>query len=231
MTAEQQERSQPSIRIVVADDHDLVRAGLVAILGVEADMEVVAEASDGAQAAIAAGEQRADVVLMDMSMPGTDGLEGLTRIRADHPHCVVIMLTTFNMVESIEQALRAGAAGYLLKTASPEEMLRAIRAAHRGERVFSRAVQDRLVESFLGQTRPLPEPPAELRLLTERELDVFIELARGRSNSEIAGVLFLSEATVKTYVTRLLAKLGLRDRVQAVIFALQHGLVPEEDAG
>jgi len=221
--------TQPTIRVVVADDHDLVRAGIVSILDAEPDLEVVAEAADGAQAAEAVKQHGADVVLMDVSMPETDGLEGLARIVAQSPRCVVVMLTTFNMGESIEQALRAGAAGYLLKTASPDEMLAAIRAAHRGERVFSRAVQDRLVDSFLGRARPLPQPPAELKLLTERELDVFIELARGRSNAEIAATLFLSEATVKTYVTRLLAKLGLRDRVQAVIFALQHGLVPDEE--
>lgn len=217
------------IRVVVADDHDLVRAGIVSILDAEDDLQVVAEACDGAQAADAVMEHGADVVLMDVSMPGTDGLEGLARITARNPMCVVVMLTTFNMSESIEQALRAGAVGYLLKTASPEEMLAAIRAAYRGERVFSRAVQDRLVDSFLGRAKPAPQPPSELELLTERELEVFIELARGRSNAEIAAALFLSEATVKTYITRLLAKLGLRDRVQAVIFALQHGLVPDEE--
>ncbi|UNK70064.1 response regulator transcription factor [Microbacterium sp. H1-D42] len=228
--ATETEQAGRRIRVVVADDHELVRAGLVAIIDVEADLEIVAEASDGAEAAAVAREHDADVVLMDVSMPEADGLQGLQLIVDQQLDCVVIMLTTFNMGESIEQALRAGAAGYLLKTASTEEMLVAIRAAHRGERVFSRAVQDRLVDSFLGRARPAPEPPAELRLLTEREYDVFIELARGRSNAEIAGVLYLSEATVKTYVTRLLAKLSLRDRVQAVIFALQHGLVPDEDA-
>lgn len=217
------------IRVVVADDHDLVRAGIVSILESEPDLQVVAQAADGAQAADAVMQHCADVVLMDVSMPVTDGLEGLKRVVANSPMCVVVMLTTFNMSESIEQALRAGAVGYLLKTASPDEMLAAIRAAHRGERVFSRAVQDRLVDSFLGRSRPAPQPPAELKLLTERELEVFIELAKGRSNAEIAAALFLSEATVKTYVTRLLAKLGLRDRVQAVIFALQHGLVPDEE--
>ena len=218
------------IRVVVADDHELVRAGLVAIIDVEPGLHVVAEASDGAEAARLAREHRADVVLMDVSMPQTDGLAGLQLIVDAGLDCVVIMLTTFNMVESIDRALRAGAVGYLLKTASPDEMLLAIRAAHRGERVFSRAVQDRLVDSFLGRTRHAPAPPPELQLLTDRERDVFIELARGRSNAEIAAELFLSEATVKTYVTRLLTKLNLRDRVQAVIFALQHGLVPEEDS-
>ena len=218
-----------TIRVVVADDHDLVRAGIVAIIDAEPDLEVVAEAADGAEAAEAVRRHNADVVLLDVSMPGVDGLEGLTRIAEQSPMCVAVMLTTFNMVESIEQALRTGAAGYLLKTASTDEMLAAIRAASRGERVFSRAVQDRLVDAFLGQARPQPQAPAELELLTERELDVFIELAKGRSNAEIAATLFLSEATVKTYVTRLLSKLGLRDRVQAVIFALQHGLVPDEE--
>lgn len=223
--------SARSIRIIVADDHNLVRAGLVAIIDSESDMQVVAEAATGADAADAARTHDPDVVLMDISMPGTDGLEGLAQIRRDRPECVVIMLTTFSMVESVERALRAGAAGYLLKTTSTAEMLQAIRAAQQGQRVFSGPVQDHLIESFLGHARPTPEPPPELRLLTEREFDVFIELARGRSNAEIAQTLFLSEATVKTYVTRLLAKLQLRDRVQAVIFALQHGLVPDDDAG
>jgi len=223
------ETADQPIRVVVADDHDLVRAGLVSIIEVETDLVVVAEAANGSEAADAAREHEADVVLMDVSMPGTDGLAGLQRIAQERPQCRVVMLTTFSMGESIERALRGGAAGYLLKTASPVEMLAAIRGAHRGERVFSRAVQDRLIGSFLDSSRPAADPPPELQLLTERELDVFIELARGRSNAEIAAQLFLSEATVKTYVTRLLAKLQLRDRVQAVIFALQHGLVPEED--
>lgn len=221
--------AEQQIRVVVADDHDLVRAGLVAIIGVEPDLRVVAEASDGEMAADLARQHDADVVLMDVSMPGSDGLAGLRRITEESPSCAVVMLTTFNMGESVEGALRAGASGYLLKTASADELLAAIRAARRGERVFSRAVQERLITSFLDSSLAVPAPPAELQLLTERELDVFIALARGLSNAEIAAALFLSEATVKTYVTRLLAKLHLRDRVQAVIFALQHGLVPEED--
>ncbi|NLT31458.1 MAG: response regulator transcription factor [Propionibacterium sp.] len=217
------------IRVVVADDHNLVRAGLRSIIEVQPDMEVVGEAVDGREAAGLADRCAADVVLMDVSMPGTDGLAGLAAVRAARPTCAVIMLTTFNVEESIERALRSGAAGYLLKTASADQMLAAIRAAHRGERVFSRAVQDRLVESYLGRAKPTPEPPPEFGLLTEREFQVFTELARGKSNAEIAGTLYLSEGTVKTYVTRLLNKLGLRDRVQAVIFALQHGLLADEE--
>ncbi|MGJ3508071.1 response regulator [Enemella sp. A6] len=217
------------IRVVVADDHNLVRAGLRSIIEVQPDMEVVGEAVDGREAAQLAERRSADVVLMDVSMPGTDGLAGLAAVRAVAPKCSVIMLTTFNVEESIERALRSGAAGYLLKTASAEQMLSAIRAAHKGERVFSRAVQDRLVDSYLGRAKPAPDPPPEFKLLTEREFQVFTELARGKSNAEIAKALFLSEGTVKTYVTRLLTKLGLRDRVQAVIFALQHGLLAEEE--
>lgn len=219
-----------TIRVVIADDHDLVRTGIASIVGVESDMEVVAEASDGLSAAAAAREHLADVVLMDVSMPGSDGLVGLKAVVESQRHCAVIMLTTFNVDENIEQALRAGAAGYLLKTASAPELLGAIRAVHRGERVFSRAVQDRLVNSFLGHPHTPPAPPKELQLLTEREREVFAELARGKSNIEIAETLYLSEGTVKTYVTRLLAKLGLRDRVQAVIFALQHGLADDSAA-
>lgn len=214
----------PPIKVVIADDHDLVRTGIASIVSVEPDMDVVAEACDGAEAAAAARENLADVVLMDVSMPGSDGFDGLREIMAKQPSCAVIMLTTFNVDENIDQALRAGAAGYLLKTASGPELLAAIRSVHRGERVFSRAVQDRLVDSFLGHPHAPPEPPKGLYLLTEREHEVFIELAHGKSNVEIAEALYLSEGTVKTYVTRLLAKLGLRDRVQAVIFALQHGI-------
>lgn len=217
------------IRVVIADDHDVVRAGLAAIVDSEADLRVVGHASNGDEAARVAAEASADVVLMDVSMPGTDGIEGVSAVRKARPEAVVVMLTTFNVDDSIEQALRSGAAGYLLKTASAADLVAAIRSAHAGTRVFSQAVQERLIDSFLGRAEPPPPPPDELNLLTERELEVFGQLARGRSNAEIAKALYLSEATVKTYVTRLLAKLGLRDRVQAVIFALQHGLVIEED--
>lgn len=214
----------PPIRVVVVDDHDLVRAGLIAILGTEADLLVVGEAGDGLSGARVARDTRADVVLMDLSMPRADGITGLRAIRAQSPDTAVLMLTTFDLGESIEQALREGSSGYLLKTAPSTELVGAVRAAHRGERVFSTAIQDRLISSFLDKNRPPEPPPSSLQELTEREVEVFQELARGQSNIEIANRLHLSEATVKKYVTRILAKLGLRDRVQAVVFAFQHGL-------
>ncbi|HHW83692.1 MAG TPA: response regulator transcription factor [Actinomycetales bacterium] len=215
-------------RVVVVDDHDLVRAGLVAILGTDPELEVVGEAGDGMAAARAARDAQAHVVLMDLSMPRADGIAGLRAIRSQSPSTAVVMLTTFNMDESIERALREGAAGYLLKTAPAQELVAAVKAAHRGERVFSSGVQDRLVDAFLDKARTPPAPPRSLRELTDREVDVFRELARGQSNAEIAERLHLSEATVKKYVTRILAKLGLRDRVQAVVFAFQHGLTEEQ---
>jgi len=216
------------IRVVVADDHDLVRAGLTAIIDAEPGLTVVGEAADGRQASVVVADSAADVVLMDVSMPRVDGIEGLRAVRSVRPEASVIMLTTFNLTESIEQALRAGAAGYLLKTAPAAQLVAAVRAAHRGERVFSPDVQNRFIESFLGQPKT-PEPPDALDALTDRESDVFAELARGKSNAEIAAALHLSEATVKTYVTRILAKLGLRDRVQAVIFAVRHGLATDPE--
>lgn len=216
------------IRVVIVDDHDVVRAGLAAIIDAEAGLLVAGEAGDGDQVAALVQQSAADVVLMDVSMPQVDGLAGLRSVLAECPGTAVIMLTTFNVEESIEQALRAGASGYLLKTAPAAQLISAIRAVHRGERVFSADVQERLIASFLGSARTA-EPPDALGSLTDRETEVFAELARGKSNAEIAETLYLSEATVKTYVTRILAKLGLRDRVQAVIFAVRHGLSTEPD--
>lgn len=217
------------IRVLITDDHAVVRAGLAAIIDAEPGMVTVGEAADGAQALCAARESNANIVLMDVSMPGTDGLAGLELIRAELPGVAVIMLTTFNVDEHIARALRAGAAGYLLKTASMIEITAAVRAAYRGERALSHGVQERLVDAFLRDAAPPPAQPAVLGLLTERETGVFRELAHGKSNADIAAALFLSEATVKTYVTRILAKLELRDRVQAVVFALRHGVISIND--
>lgn len=215
-------QSQP-IKVVLADDHELVRAGIAAIVGAEPDIQVVGQASDGGQVVDLVNATGAQVVLMDVLMPKVDGITGLQRLQREHPQVAVLMLTTFNIDEHIENALRAGASGYLLKTAPAEELVAAIKAAAAGQQAFSTPVQERLVASYLGQNRA-QEPPAVLDRLTDRELDVFHELARGKSNSEIAETLFLSEATVKTYVTRILSKLELRDRVQAVVFAFKHGL-------
>jgi DNA-binding NarL/FixJ family response regulator len=213
------------IRVVLADDQDLIRGGLRAILDSEDDIEVVAEAADGYAAARAAAEQAADVVLMDVQMPGTDGLEGTRRVLQARPECRVLVLTMFDLDEYVFGALRAGASGFLLKTAAPADLAAGVRACHSGELLFAPAVTRRLVESYVRRP-PAPSgvPPA-LAELTDREVEVLRAISRGLSNAEIAGELFLSPATVKTHVTRILSKLGVRDRVQAVIAAYESGLV------
>jgi DNA-binding NarL/FixJ family response regulator len=213
------------IRVVLADDQDLIRGGLRAILDAEDDIDVVAEVADGYAAARAAVDHTADVVLMDVQMPGTDGLEGTRRVLQARPDCRVLVLTMFDLDEYVFGALRAGASGFLLKTAAPDDLAAGIRACHSGELLFAPAVTRRLVESYVRRA-PAPDgvPPA-LAELTERELGVLRAISRGLSNAEIAGELFLSEATVKTHVTRILSKLGVRDRVQAVIAAYESGLV------
>lgn len=211
------------IRIVVTDDQDLVRAGLRAIIDAEPDLEVVAEARDGLEAARAARDTEADVVLMDVQMPGADGLEGLAAVTLSRPKARVVMLTMYDVDDYVFRALRAGASAFLLKTTPPEALTRAIRDVYEGRRIFAPSVTDRLVRSFVSRPAPGDGTPAVLRSLTDRELEVFGAIARGLSNAEIGAELFLSEATVKTYVTRILAKLGLRDRVQAVILAYECG--------
>ncbi len=213
------------IRVVVADDQDLVRAGLRAILESAPDMTVVAEAADGAQAARLARERRAHVVLMDVQMAGSDGLTGIGAVAAAVPSARVVMLTMYDVDDYVSEALRAGASGFLLKTTPPEDLVAAVRRVHAGEHVLGPSVTARLVDSFVRRPVPSAGVPEVLRPLTERELEVFDAIARGLSNAEIGAALFLSEATVKTYVTRILAKLGLRDRVQAVILAYECGRV------
>jgi len=213
------------IRVVLADDQDLIRGGLRAILDAEEDISVVAETSDGAGAARAVAAHAADVVLMDVQMPGVDGLDGTRLAIEARPECRVLVLTMFDLDEYVFAALRAGASGFLLKTTPPAELAAAVRACHSGELLFAPAITRRLVEAYV---RHPPEPdgvPARLGELTAREVDVLRAIARGLSNAEIAGELFLGESTVKTHVTRILWKLGLRDRVQAVAPAYETGLV------
>jgi len=212
------------IRIVIADDQDLIRSGLRAILEVEPDLKVVAEASDGSTAVEQAVEQAADVVLMDVEMPLCNGVEGVRRLMAARPRTKALMLTTFDLDEYVYEALRAGASGFLLKTASPGDLATAVRAVHGGEMLFSPIVTRRLVESYVRRPPASQTRPPALAPLTERELDVFRAIARGLSNAEIAAELFLGEATVRTHVSRILAKLGLRDRVQAIVLAHECGL-------
>jgi len=211
-----------TIRVLVADDQSMVRAGFRMLLGGEEDIEVVAEASNGLEAVEKAARYDPTVVLMDIRMPELDGLEAARRILAADRDARILILTTFDLDEYVYEALRAGASGFVLKDEPPEQLLAAIRTVAAGDALLSPAVTKRVIAQF---TRiPRPTPPAELDDLSEREREVFRLIARGLSNGEIAQELFISETTVKTHVTHILAKLGLRDRVQAVVFAYQAGL-------
>ena len=218
--------TDPGPRVVIADDQTLVRGGFRLILGA-AGIPVVAEAADGREAVAAALKHRPDVVLMDIRMPEMDGLEATRRILADEPEtgCRIIMLTTFDLDEYVYGALAAGASGFLLKHVSPEYLTAAIRMVRSGDALLAPSVTRRLVERFAFQTSVPALMSNGLSHLTPRELDVLRLLARGLSNAEIAAQLTLSDATVKTHVARLLAKLQLRDRIQAVILAYETGLV------
>lgn len=213
------------IRIVLADDQSLLRAGLRSVLGAEEDLAVVGEASDGAQAAQMAKALDADVVLMDVQMPGVDGIEGVRRIAEAGSEARVIMLTMFDLDEYVYGALRAGASGFLLKSAQPEEIVRAVRDVHQGALLFSPTVTRRLVETYVRTPPPAEGVPEALAPLTERELEVVAGIARGLSNAELGAELYLGEATVKAHVSHILAKLGLRDRVQVVVLAYESGFI------
>jgi DNA-binding NarL/FixJ family response regulator len=218
--------SADPVRVVIADDQALVRAGFRLILSAQAGIEVVDEARDGAEAVAAWRRLRPDVLLMDVRMPGLDGLEATRRImEGGGDGCRVVMLTTFDLDEYIYAALRAGASGFLLKDLSPEQLIASVRLVAAGDALLAPSITRRLVERF---ARPFPAPAlshAALSALTPREHDVLRLIARGLSNAEIADTLLLSEATVKTHVARILPKLGVRDRVQAVVFAYEAGLV------
>lgn len=216
--------NQP-IRIGLVDDQDMVRAGFGMILGLEDDLEVVGEAANGKDAVALAKMPNIDVLLMDVQMPEMDGLEATREIheQLDDPPFVVI-LTTFERDEYIFEALRAGASGFLLKNAPPEDLIDAIRVVASGEALLSPSVTRRVIESFAGGSEPIARP-TEVDQLTEREFEVLGQVAKGLSNSEIAEALFVGEATVKTHVSNVLSKLHLRDRVQAVVFAHRHGLL------
>lgn len=211
------------IRVLVADDQPLVRAGLAAIVAVAADLELVGEADDGAVAVSQARSLDPDVVLMDVRMPRVDGIEATRQLR-DH-RCQVLILTTFDVDEHVLAALRAGAIGYLLKDATPEVIVDAVRAAARGETRLAPEVLDHLVADLVGRPGPGRPDPARLAGLSPREIEVLSQIAAGLSNAEIATALVVSETTVKTHVARLLAKLRLRDRAQAVAVAYEAGLV------
>ncbi len=213
------------IGVVLADDQALIRGGLRAILDAEPDIDVLAEAANGREAARAAREQCADVVLMDIEMPDVNGIDGIRLTAAARPEAKVLVLTTFDHDENVCAALRAGAGGFLLKTTPPTELAQAIRVCHDGQMLFAPEVTRRLVDSYVRRRPTAGGVPEPLQCLTARELEVFLALAKGLSNAEIGARLYLGEATVKTHVTRILAKLGLRDRVQAVVLAYECGAV------
>ncbi|MER7725215.1 response regulator transcription factor [Streptomyces sp. NPDC096323] len=214
------------VRVLVCDDQILVRTGLATIIGAQPDMEVAGECGDGRTAVDLARRLRPDVVVMDIRMPVLDGIEA-TRLLAGagvaHP-VKVLVVTTFNLDEYVYEALRAGASGFLLKDAPPSQLLHAIRTVQTGQALLDPEVTRRLVGRYAARIRPTGGPPEDLPL-TPRELEVLRLIADGFSNSEIAVTLLISPETVKTFVSRILAKLGLRDRVQAVVYAYRQGLV------
>jgi DNA-binding NarL/FixJ family response regulator len=214
------------IRVVLADDQDLVRAGFGALLDAQDDIDVVGEAADGDEAAQLALLHRPDIVLMDIRMPGTDGLVATRRIAADDrlADVRIVILTTFELDEYVFEAIRAGASGFLVKNTRPVELLRAVRAVAAGDALLSPSVTRRLMREFAARTRDAPRPPA-LDSLTEREREVVALVAEGLNNDEIGERLFVSPLTVKTHVSHAMVKLGARDRIQLVVFAFQSGLV------
>jgi DNA-binding NarL/FixJ family response regulator len=218
------------ISVLLADDQALVRAGFRALLNAEPDIEVVGEASDGLEALKLAQQTRPDVVLMDIRMPGVDGLEATRRIAAD-PRLGgvrVVILTTFELDEYVFEALRSGASGFLVKDTEPVELLRGIRAVAAGDALLSPSVTRRVIGEFAGAavTRGRPSaPPLHLEQLTDREREVLVLVAEGLSNDEIAGRLVISPATAKTHVSRTMIKLGARDRAQLVVYAYEAGLI------
>jgi DNA-binding NarL/FixJ family response regulator len=213
------------IRVAVADDQALVRSGFAVLLRSAGDIEVVGEAANGREAVELARTQRPDVVLMDIRMPEMDGLEATAVIAAELPETRVLILTTFDLDEYVFQALRAGASGFLLKDTRPEELLAAVRVLSEGEALLAPRITRRLIEQFVAQpATAAAKPNRALETLTEREMEVLGTVARGLSNAEIAAELFMSHATAKTHVSRLLTKLDARDRAQLVMIAYEVGV-------
>jgi DNA-binding NarL/FixJ family response regulator len=211
--------------VLLVDDQALVRAGFRLILELEPDMDVVGEASDGAQCLRMTATEHVDVVLMDIRMPTMDGIEATRRLVTSGSATRVLVLTTFDLDEYVYDAMRAGASGFLLKDVPREELVAGVRIVARGDSLLAPAVTRRLVERFVRMPSPVTGIPDALRTLSERELEVFALAAKGLSNAEIAAQLVVGEATVKTHVARVLGKLGLRDRVQIVVLAYESGFV------
>ena len=209
-----------TVRVLVADDNVLLRAGLVTVLGSDAGLEVVGEADSGPAAVDLAADLHPDVVLMDVEMAGGDGITAIARLREVAPRVRCLVLTMFDLDDYVLEALRAGAAGFLLKTTEPTALIAAVRSCAAGDTTLGPSVVARLVDSYVGTAQPAPG----LERLTGRELEVLRSMAQGQSNAEIAGELYLAETTVKTHVARILTKLGVRDRVQAVVIAHRSGV-------
>jgi DNA-binding NarL/FixJ family response regulator len=217
----------PPIAVLIADDQPMVRAGLRMILEDESDIDIVGEAADGNEAVALARETQPDVVLMDVRMPHLDGLEATRRIVGNREHGQrVLILTTFDLDAYVYEALLAGASGFVLKDIAPEQLVDAIHVIANGESLLSPTVTRKLIEEFVRRPPDVarPPPPRELEQLTPREAEILRYVARGLSNAEIATRAFVSEPTVKTHIARILMKLGLRDRVQVVVYAYEHGL-------
>jgi DNA-binding NarL/FixJ family response regulator len=213
------------ISVLIADDQDLVREGLRMLLEAEPDLVVAGEAGDGGQALDRARLLDPDVILMDVRMPGINGIEATSRLVQAGSRARILMLTTFNLDEYVYHALKAGASGFLLKDASREQLTGAVRAVAAGETLLAPVITRRLIEDFCRGPAPGSPAVGPAGGLSERELDVVQLVAQGLSNSEIAARLYLSEATVKSHIARILAKLGLRDRVQVAVYAYEHGIV------
>jgi DNA-binding NarL/FixJ family response regulator len=214
-----------TIRVLVVDDQAMVRAGFRMLLADEPDIDVVAEASDGLEAVSEAARVRPHVVLMDIRMPELDGLEATRRIVEADPESRILILTTFGIDEYVYRALRAGASGFVLKDDPPEQLIAAVRTVAGGDALLSPSITRHVIAQFTKVHQQ--SPPAAVETLTEREMDVFRLITKGYSNAEIGRELFISDTTVKTHVTRLLTKLGLRDRAQAIVLAYQTGLFAE----
>ena len=220
------------IKILLVDDHELVRKGFKLMLDAQPDMTVVGEAADGEQAVDLSGRLRPDVVLMDLHMPGLDGVRATERITAGLPEVRVLALSTFDLDENVVAALRAGADGFLPKDVSPEELIEGVRVVHRGESAVAPRLLTRLIGTFVRAEKDARRPSpmaAEVDGLTEREREILVLIARGRSNAEIATELAVSPSTVKNHVTSLFAKIGVRDRAQAVIVAYETALIRPGD--
>ena len=220
-----------SVKVLIVDDQSLVRAGFRMILDAEPDIEVVGEASDGLEAVLAARQTEPDVILMDVRMPNVDGLEATRRLldgRDEGPR--ILILTTFDLDEYVYEALRAGASGFMLKDTPPEELVEAILIVARGDALLAPSITRRVIEEFVRRPpASARKAPPELEELTTRELEMLRFIARGLSNAEIAKAAFVSETTVKTHVAHILMKLRLRDRVQAVVYAYENGVVQPGD--